>query len=266
MRKRNVPGCICITPDGNRRAWRRKRWLWKLLKRETNAHERGLVASRRIIQAALDAGVKHVVLWAASESNIVSRKPEEIRILIGLLKSELRAREAESMTDIEIEKNRFRLCGNWRAYIDDPELEELVQRAEEKTAEHTDRTLTILFSYSGETEVAEAHRSLVLSGEVTLEELRILSTEELKGRERKHLWTAHVPNVDLHIRTGVRRKRSFPNFVFGKLSPNASDPLLPIQTQNTVLYFTARLWPNFRVRHLNRAFAVWKKHQLNRGA
>src|SRR3989344_2974204 len=250
---RKVPGCICITPDGNRRAWRRIQWLFQLFGRKSGAHERGLRTCREIIQAAFDAGVEHVVLWGASESNIQSRSSTEVYVLVDLLKNELRAR----ICDAGKEMTRFRICGNWRDYIRDLELDELITQAEKATAKYS-CTLTLLFCYSGETEVSEAYLS-ILSGETTPEVLRDLSPKERKELLREHLWTSHVPKVDLHIRTGVKR-------LFGRMVPNVSDPLLPMQTQDTVLYYTTRLWPHFRRRHLKRALAVWAKRQLNRGA
>ncbi len=210
-----VPTCLVIVPDGNRR------WAREHHRRDTIGHTNGLINCRRVSRAAFDCGVQHVVLWAASELNLCRRPPHEIVHIFRLLKRELRHR-IQHPEDIG-----FHLRGAWQRFTQDQELMELVREAHEKTAQHTKRQLTILFGYSGRTELVEATAKLLASGQAATAETI-----------RAHLWTSHVPDVDLLIRTGTHG------------DPHWSDSLLPWQMHNAQLCFSPKCWPEFGVEDL----------------
>jgi len=199
-----------LIPDGNR-TYALMQGLPALL-----GHTMGKQNARRVIRAAFDFGVQNVVFWAASELNLQKREPAEIGHLCCLLKEELRRRLCEP------EEVRFRLIGPWQRFCPDEELAGLAATLAEKTVEYEQRQLTILFGYSGRTEMIEAVCSLNRAGEQVTE-------DSLRNR----LWTGYLPDVDLVIRTGV------------KGNPHLSDCLLMWQMRNPELYFSEVGWPNF---------------------
>ena len=210
-----VPKCLVIIPDGNRR------WARKHCRREISGHTHGLLNCRLITRAAFELGVPHVVLWAASELNLYRRQPYEIKHIFRLLKRELRSRLEKT------EEIGFHLCGAWQRFTQDERLAQLVREIHEKSAHHTKQQLTVLFGYSGRAELVDAFVRLSASGDEITEETI-----------RKNLWTSHLPDVDLVIRTGVQS------------DPHWSDSLLPWQIHNTQLHFCAKEWPAFGVEDL----------------
>lgn len=227
-----APKCLVIIPDGNRRWARAQNYP------ETAGHGRGLINCRTIVKAAFKEGVQHVVLWGASESNLQKRDPNEIAFLYGLLKAELLYR-------LDHNKNSFgfRMCGVWQRPGADLDLLDLVDRAQKETAGNTEQVLTLLFGYSGETELVHAaQRAAALEDSISHDTIR------------KHLWTAHVPEVDLVIRTGVEG------------DPHWSDLLLPWQMKNAQLYFSDVCWPAFNKQCLRAAFDDYSRRVRRRGS
>ena len=224
-----VPRCLVIIPDGNRR------WARSHNHSQPVGHTYGLLNCRRIAKAAFERGVEHVVLWAASESNLHKRDPREIAFLFRLLKRELLYRSKRT------DEIGFHLCGAWQEVNADLGLVELVEKAHRKTAAH-EKHLTVLFGYSGSTELVLAAEKAAQEGLVT------------KDSIREHLWTSHVPDVDLLIRTGVED------------DPHWSDLLLPWQLQNTQLYFSDVCWPAFTIAHLEAAFDDYARRVRRAGA
>jgi undecaprenyl diphosphate synthase len=226
-----VPNCLVIIPDGNRR------WAKAQGRSTSEGHTQGLLNCRRIAEEAFDRGVQHVVLWGASESNLQKREPKEIEFLYGLLRTELEYRSKK------VNQNQvFRVCGLWQRPCD-IELGEMVERAHARAIQDGDKVLTLLFGYSGKTEIVYAAR-------------RAAQMEEGINSDaiQKHLWTAHVPAVDMVIRTGIED------------DPHWSDLLLPWQIQSTQLYFSKTCWPAFSKQELEAAFEDCSNRSRRLGA
>lgn len=226
-----IPRCIVIVPDGNRR--------WAEMNHRTvfAGYEQGLLNCRRVVRAAFEQGVQHVVFWAASELNLQRRPAHELVFLFKLLKRELRSRIQNP------EETGFHLCGAWERLARDKELADLVRTAHQKAARYNDQQLTVLFGYSGKTELLEAFRELAVGGEIVTE-----------GAVRSHLWTSHLPDVDLLIRTGVHG------------DPHWSDSLLPWQMINTHLHFSSKFWPDFTAEDLSEVFREFSQRPRRMGA
>ena len=121
-------------------------------------HDKGLIRCREVVEAAFEAGVQHVVFWGMSEANIHRRDPNEIAHLFSLLKKELRYRLARH------EQFRFRIIGSWPEYSTDAELKRLVEELEQRSACYEARQFTVLFVYSGKSELRDAFLRAVASG------------------------------------------------------------------------------------------------------
>lgn len=226
-----VPNCLVIIPDGNRR------WAKSRGRPDSEGHTQGLLNCRRIAKEAFDQGVQHVVLWGASESNLHKRSPKEVEFLYQLLEAELEYRSKE-----ENGTYVFRICGLWHR-PSDLKLMELAERAHARPIRDGDQVLTLLFGYSGETEIVHAARRAALSEDQ-------INPDTI----RKHLWTAHVPVVDMVIRTGIED------------DPHWSDLLLPWQIKSTQLYFSKTCWPAFSKQELKAAFEDCSNRSRRLGA
>jgi undecaprenyl diphosphate synthase len=228
-----IPSVIAYIPDGNRRG--------ALQKGATadEPHRDGMHNCRTLSEEAFRCGVKHVVIWGASESNLKERSKNEVWHLFELLKQELQRR----MRRIQNDKVAFRICGLWQQSAPWPGLKELVAALEQKTAHYQDeRCFTLLFGYDGETDNEQAVQRLFDAG--------IRPTKELI---RQNLWTAHVPNTDLIIRTAVEG------------DPHDSDPFLPWQRKNAQHILSPKFWPAFDIADLHAAFDEYGRRPKRKG-
>ena len=214
----NIPMSLVLIPDGNRT------WAQKLGKPSTWGHTKGLDAAQTIIDEAFRLGVEHVVFWAASELNLRNRSKMEVDHLFTLLSDEMKSRLKKP------DQVKFRLVGAWQQFTTNLELTNLVHELENNTKDIKGKELTILFGYSGKTEMIQAIEALQKSGESITDQ-----------SIRNHLWSGYLPDIDLVIRTGVKN------------DPHWSDSLLMWQTGNSQLYFTETSWPDFSVKELTTA-------------
>ena len=162
--------------DGNGR-WAQARGLPRTL-----GHTAGVEAVRRVVEAAPDAGIGILTLFAFSCDNW-RRPAEEVEILMRLLSAYLEAetpRCVEKGVRVEVIGRRDRLARNLSAAI---------ASAEAATASGGRLRLRVALDYSGRDAILAAARAA-----------RDLSFESLTG--------ALGPAVDLLIRTGGERRLS----------------------------------------------------------
>jgi undecaprenyl diphosphate synthase len=226
-----VPKTIAIIPDGNR-TWARQAGQPAMF-----GHAQAVANFPKLAEFAFGAGVENIAIWLASELNLQKRSEEEVASIFVLLKQEL----TRVISEAETQNTRVHICGEWQKYRKDDELVKLIAEAEAKTAHHT-KNLTILFGYSGVTDILHATKTLQNSGEEVTDETFA-----------KHLLSAHIPEVDLVIRTKGKE-------------PHWSDALLAWQTRNAELYFTDKLWPEFTPLDLQTAFDDYAKRERKLGA
>jgi undecaprenyl diphosphate synthase len=121
-----------------------------------------------------------------------------------------------------------------------------LQEAIEKTSGNTNCTLTLALSYSSRWEITEAAKSIaskVRDGELKTEDI----TEELFAA---HLNTADMPDPELMIRTSGEHRIS--NYMLWQIAYSE-------------LYFTSKLWPDFRREDLFEAVIDFQKRERRFG-
>ena len=228
-----VPRHVAIIMDGNGR-WAKQRGLPRAA-----GHKAGAEAVRRTLQAAKDAGVEVLTLYAFSSENW-RRSDEEISDLKGLMRYYLE-RELQRLIK---EGVRLRLIGDYRAF--GPEMSRQLETALEKTAANTRLTLVVALNYGSRAEIAEAAGSLArkaVAGEIdpaAIDEAAIDSELE----------TADLPQLDLLIRTSGEVRLS--NFLLW-------------QSAYAELLFTPVLWPDFDETAFNEAIAQFSARQRRFG-
>ena len=149
--KGSVPEHVAIVMDGNGR-WANKQGLTR-----TQGHQAGEAALLDVVAGAIQAGVKHLSVYAFSTENW-KRSPDEVRFLMGFNRDVLHRRR-DQLNDWGV---RVRWAGRkprlWRSVIDE------LLFAERLTTRNSTLTLTMCVNYGGRQELVDAVRSLVASG------------------------------------------------------------------------------------------------------
>ena len=221
----SVPRHVAIIMDGNGR-WAKRRGLPRAA-----GHKAGAEAVRRTLQAAADAGVKVLTLYAFSSENW-RRSNEEISDLKGLMRYYVE----KELNRLVAERVKLRLIGDYRAF--GPEMTRQLENAVEKTAANDRLTLVVALNYGSQQEIASAAAKAALAGEVTVETID------------SNLETAGLPELDLLIRTSGEVRLS--NFLLW-------------QSAYAELLFTPVLWPDFDEAAFNEALDQFAARQRRFG-
>jgi undecaprenyl diphosphate synthase len=208
-----VPRHVAIIMDGNGR-WAKQRGLPRAA-----GHKAGAEAVRKTLQAAADAGVEVLTLYAFSSENW-RRSDEEISDLKGLMRYYLE-RELKRLMD---EGVRLRLIGDYRAF--GPDMVRQLENAVEKTAANERLTLVVALNYGSRAEIAAAAASLARKAADGTIDPEAIDEDALAAE----LETAGLPELDLLIRTSGEVRLS--NFLLW-------------QSAYAELLFTPVLWPDF---------------------
>ena len=230
-----LPRHIAIIMDGNGR-WARRRHLPRIA-----GHRAGVTAVRSTVETAACIGIPALTLYAFSEENWKKRPKSEVDFLMGLL---CRYLKAEVPT---LNKNNIKLEYIGRQYELPASVQEKMGWARDATRQNTGMVLTLALNYSARTELVDAFQSLVEAAARNggVEHLKI--SEEAVSR---HLYTRHLPDPDLVIRTSGEMRLS--NFLLWQLA-------------YAEIYVTPTLWPEFRGTHLLEGIAEYQKRERRYG-
>ena len=208
-----TPAHVAIIMDGNGR-WAQSRGLPRF-----EGHRRGVEAVRRVVRSAIERGVQFLTIYSFSSENW-SRPPEEVAMLMGLLKRFIR----EDLAELNANGVRVRVIGQ-RDNLK-PDIIALIVEAETLTENNRGLTLTVAFNYGGRREIFEAARRLAIDIRDGRLDARAIGPDELAER----LDTAGLPDPDLIIRTSGEMRLS--NFLLW-------------QAAYAELLFVDTLWPDF---------------------
>lgn len=222
-----VPACIGIIPDGNRR-WARARGIPSIV-----GHRRGSERVRDIVTWAAHRDIPHLVVYVFSTENW-QRSPAEVAGLMKLL-GEALGRVAREVPDTV----RF-VCLGDRECIS-AALRERIQQLERATAHRTGTVATLLLSYGGRAEIVDAVNRAIASGVSSVDENAFGALLEANA----------LPDPDLIIRTSGEQRLS--NF-------------LPWQSVYSELFFTETLWPDFTEAEFDRILEWYASRNRRRGA
>jgi undecaprenyl diphosphate synthase len=204
-----VAQSVAIIMDGNGR-WAERRGL-----PVSDGHRAGTRALRRTVEAAIDLGVRSLVVYAFSTENW-TRPQDEVDALMELF-GETIERE---LPDLAEQGVRTRFIGRRDRASDD--LRARMARLEEETAHRERLDLWIAFDYGGRAEIVEAARRLARDG-VDPE-----SIDEAALAAR--LYAPELPDPDLVVRTSGDIRVS--NFLLWQIA-------------YAELVFVDTLWPDF---------------------
>jgi undecaprenyl diphosphate synthase len=215
-----LPKHIAIIMDGNGR-WARRRHMPRIA-----GHRAGVAAVRSTVETAARIHVPALTLYAFSEENWKKRPASEVNFLMSLLSRYLKA-EVPTLN-----QNNIRLEYIGRQHELPAAVQERMAWAREATARNSGMVLTLALNYSSRSELVDAFRSMVQAASQNggIDHLRI--DEELVSQ---HLYTRHLPDPDLVVRTSGEMRLS--NFLLWQLA-------------YAEIYVTPTLWPDFRGVHL----------------
>lgn len=218
-----LPRHVAIIMDGNGR-WAKGRGLPRL-----SGHEAGARAVKRITTHARKLGLQALTLYAFSEQNW-GRPTTEVEGLMRLLGHYIVAERAEIL-DNDI---RFSTIGDLSRLPG--ALQDAIADLKRASAGNHGMDFCIALSYGGREELLRAARAAAtacVAGELTPEALDGPAFE-------KYLYTAHLPPLDLLIRTSGELRIS--NFLLWQLA-------------YAELVFTPVCWPDFAEADLDDAIA-----------
>ena len=229
-----LPRHVAIIMDGNGR-WAGKRSLKRFL-----GHQQGAEAVQYVVETAARLHIPWITLYAFSLENNLRRPKTEVNFLMRLLRTYL-DNNVRRMTDNNI---RLRYIG--RIHELPSEVQEKMRWAENATAANTGTVLTLALNYGGRSEIVDAFRGLY--AELKQKHLRPehITEEDI----HRHLYTAHMPDPDLLIRTSGEMRIS--NYLLWQIA-------------YTEIFVTDRLWPDFRGVHLLEAIEDYQRRERRYG-
>lgn len=231
MEFNKIPTHVSIIMDGN------GRWAKERGQERTFGHFEGVESVRACTEAAVEAGVKYLSLFAFSEENW-ARPVSEVNTLMELMMNAMKD-EFETFMNNNI---RFMVLGN-RAQLSEAlnaEIDEIM----EKTSRNDTLTLILFLSYSGKWDILQAAGKMaaVLAANPGMQ-----VTASDFGR---YLVTADIPDPDLLIRTSGEQRIS--NYLLW-------------QCAYSEFYFTPVLWPDFRKEAFREALAEYARRDRRYG-
>ena len=229
----NIPKHVAVIMDGNGR-WAKKRGL----KRE-NGHREGRKSVRKIIECCVELGIKNLTLYAFSTENW-NRPKLEIDFLMQLLFLSLKG-ELKTLNKNNI---KFETIGNLDRLP--KKISNYLGKVKLKTRYNSKLTLTLALSYGSRNEIVNVVREL--SDKV---KNNIISSKNIDETViNDHLYTRNLPDVDLLIRTSGEKRIS--NFLLWQIAYSE-------------LYFTKKLWPDFRKKDLYKAIISYQNRERRFG-
>ena len=224
-----VAQTVAIIMDGNGR-WARRRGL-----PVAAGHRAGTKALRRTVEAAIDLGIRDLVVYAFSTENW-SRSQAEVDALMEIF-GETIERE---LPDLAEQGVRVRFIGRRDRAPD--ELRRRMEAMEDRTELNSRLGLWIAFDYGGRAELVEAARRLVDSG--------VDPREIDENVFAENLYAPELPDPDLLIRTSGELRVS--NFLLW-------------QVAYSELVFVDELWPDFGAHELREALAEYAQRRRRFG-
>jgi undecaprenyl diphosphate synthase len=220
---------VAIIMDGNGR-WAESRSL-----PVADGHRAGTRALRRTVEAAIDAGLESLAVYAFSTENW-ERPDDEVGALMEIFEETIE----RELPDLAAQGVRVRFIGRRDRAPDD--LRRQMERLEGETEHNSRLALWIAFDYGGRAELVEAVRRLVADGRAPSE----IDEAAVAGA----LYAPEMPDPDLLIRTSGELRVS--NFLLWQLA-------------YTELVFVDTLWPDFGEGDLRGALDAYAGRQRRFG-
>ena len=216
---------VAIIMDGNGR--------WGVIKKKSRnfGHKEGLKTVEKIIKETLKQKIRYLTLYAFSTENW-KRPKHEINYLFSLLDNFL----SNKIKELNKKKIRFFVIGKKKF---NKKLNSLLNYSEKLTSKNKRLQINLALNYGSKSEIINA--------------ITNIKRKRLKINEvniSKNLYTKNIPNPDILIRTGNRKRLS--NFLLWQLAYSE-------------IFFESKLWPDFNEKDYNKILNIFKKTKRNFG-
>lgn len=230
---KKIPQHVAIIMDGNGR-WARRRSLPKIA-----GHRAGVKAAQEAIAEARDLGVKVLTLYTFSTENW-QRPKREVDALFNMLKDYL-DREEDKLNENNI---KFSVIGRIEGLP--LTVREKLKVVIESTKNNTGLILNLALNYGGRPEIIDAVKGIVKD----VEDKKIDNAQIDEELFTRYLYTKDLPDPDLLIRTSGESRIS--NFLLWQIS-------------YAELWFTSKLWPDFKKSDFKKAVAEYGERERKYG-
>ena len=229
----NLPKHIAIIMDGN------GRWAKEQGKLRVFGHHNGVLSVRDVVEGAVELKLKYLTLYTFSAENW-SRPKLEVMAIMELIVNTIH-KEIKTFMDKNV---RLHAIGDLEMLPKKCYRE--LTHAMKETAGNTGLVLTLALSYSSRREILRAVKNI--AAKVQQGELNAADINEEVFEE--NLFTAGMPNPELLIRTSGEFRIS--NYLLWQIA-------------YAELYFTTKLWPDFRKDDFFEAIADYQKRERRFG-
>ena len=229
--KSRIPQHVAIIMDGN------GRWAEQRGKERTEGHAKGVEVVKKIMENAVELGIKYLTLYTFSTENW-NRPEYEIAALMELLFNNI---DEEVFIKNHV---RLRVVGDLSRIP--ARVLAKINHCIDNTREFDRSTMVIALSYSSRWEIANAARMLAekaVAGDITPSEIDEKTVADA-------MTTSFMPDPELLIRTGGEIRLS--NFLLW-------------QAAYTELYFCDTFWPDFNMEELCKAIYVYQQRERRFG-
>jgi len=216
---------VAIIMDGN------GRWGINKGKSRNFGHKQGLKTVEKIIKESLKKKIRYLTLYAFSTENW-KRPKKEINYLFSLLNNFL----SKQIKELNKEKIKFYVIGKKKF---NRKLNKLLYYSEKLTSNNERLQINLALNYGSKSEIMSAIKLIKKKGQ-SLNEKNI----------SKNLYTKNIPDPDILIRTGNRKRLS--NFLLWQLAYSE-------------IFFEKKLWPDFNEYDYNKILKLFKKTKRNFG-
>ena len=234
------PHHLGVVMDGNRR-----------FAREAGAdsvvvgHAAGADKLEEVLDWCEEVEIPVMTVWIFSLDNF-GRAEDEVEGLMNLFEKKF----LELVTSQKIHKNGIRICSIGRIDALPRKVQRAIRAAEAATAGYDRRILNVGVAYGGREEIVDAVRAHLAQAAAEGRSLAEVATHFDAADVERHLYTAHVNDPDLIIRTsGEVRLSGF----------------LLWQSAHAEYYFTDAFWPAFRKIEFLRALRSYDLRQRRYG-
>ena len=216
---------VAIIMDGN------GRWGLKYKNSRNAGHKAGLNTVEKIIKETIKNKINFLTLYAFSTENW-KRPKKEIHYLFGLLENFL----INKIDELHKQNIKLKIIGRKNFST---KLNNLLSKSEKKTFKNNKLQINLALNYGSKFELINAFQKLKKQNEKVNEK-----------NLTKYLQTKNIPDPDLLIRTGDTHRLS--NFLLWQIA-------------YTELFFTRKLWPDFRKDDLYEAIISYQKRDRRFG-
>lgn len=234
--EKKIPVHVSMIMDGNGR-WARERGEERI-----RGHVEGVESVRACTEAAVEAGVRYLSLFAFSEENWNRPEPEVLFLMEMMVKS-----ISNELPVLMKNRVRFVVLGN-RARLGDS-LNSAIDECMEQTRENDRMTLIIFLSYSGKWDILQAAKRLAVELSENPDRMDSIMSMEVGGFDG-YLVTSGIPDPDLIVRTSGEKRIS--NYMLW-------------QSAYSEFFFTDTLWPDFRKEQFMAALDDYAKRDRRYG-